>query len=51
LLATFVTMMLGIFSMGAGGSLDRRVSTPLMWGRVILQGLAVALLLLALYLH
>jgi len=47
LLATMATLLLGLISMGGGGSLDRQLSTPLMWARVGLQALAVALLIIA----
>lgn len=44
LLATIVTMLLGLISMGEAGGLDKKISTPIMWARVGLQGLTVALL-------
>ena len=49
LLATVGAMMLGLWSMGKGGSFDRHNSVYFMYARVALQGLAVLLMLLALY--
>ena len=51
LVATIVAMALGLLSMASGGSLDRKVSTPLMWIRIVAQAFAVLLLLLALYIQ
>lgn len=51
LAATVVALLLGLLVMGGGGATDRMVSTPLMWARVGLQGLTVALLLAALALQ
>jgi len=51
LVATVVTMLMGLISMGGGESLDKELSEPLMWARVGLQGLAIILLLLAIWLH
>ncbi|MDH5275981.1 MAG: hypothetical protein OEW88_06115 [Gammaproteobacteria bacterium] len=39
----------GVRSMAAGGAVARKVSTPLMWIRIIAQAVGVLLLLLALY--
>jgi len=51
LLAVIVVMMIGLFAMGQGGDLDKMVSTRLMWARVGIQALAIALLILAVYLR
>ena len=51
LIATVVTMFLGLLAMSGGGDTDRWLSTRLMWVRVAFQGLAVLLMLLALFLH
>jgi len=51
LIATSLAMTIGISAMGSGGHVDEEFSTKLMWIRVGLQGLTVALLLLALYLR
>ena len=51
LVATILAMALGLLAMAGGGDLDRKVSTPLMWIRIIAQAVAVLLLLLALYLQ
>jgi hypothetical protein len=51
LVATILAMTLGLLSMATGGDVDRKVSTPLMWIRIIAQAVAVLLLLLALYLQ
>ena len=51
LLATVVTMFIGLISMGGGDSLDREISTPLMWIRVGLQAFAIVLLFLAIWLR
>jgi hypothetical protein len=48
LLATMVSLAMGIGSMAQGGEHDRDHSVRLMFARVGLQGLTVALLLLAL---
>ena len=45
LMATVFALLLGIFSMGSGGSTDQVASTPLMWARVGLQGFTFLLLL------
>ena len=49
LVATVCAMFLGLWSMGKGGSFDRQISVHIMYVRVALQGAAVLLLLLALY--
>jgi len=51
LVATVIALMLGVLSMSAGRSLGAKVSEPLMWARVGLQGLAVVLLLLAIWMR
>lgn len=51
LLATVLVMMVGLFTMGQGGNLDKQLSTRLMWARVGLQGFAILLLILAVYLR
>ncbi len=51
LVATIITLFLGLFAMGGSGSLDKEVGEPLMWARVGLQGLAVILLLIAIWLR
>ena len=51
LLATLAVMMMGLFTMGQGGSLDKRLSTRLMWARVGLQAGAIVLLILAVFLR
>ena len=51
LLATMVALLLGLMSLGQGGSFDKDFGTGFMWARVGLQGLAVALLVLALVLR
>ena len=50
LLATAVALLLGLMSLGQGGSFDKDFGTGFMWARVGLQGLAIALLMLALFL-
>jgi hypothetical protein len=51
LIATVVTMSLGILVMSGGGDTDRWLSTRLMWVRVGFQALTVLLLLLAMFLR
>lgn len=48
LLATVATMLMGIYSMGAGGATDEYAAERLMWARVGLQALAVLLMAAAL---
>lgn len=51
LLAVIVTMMLGLWTMGAGDSrLPPKLGNRLMWARVGLQGLAILLLFAAILL-
>ncbi|MFL6547233.1 MAG: HIG1 domain-containing protein [Povalibacter sp.] len=47
LLATVVTMFLGLLAMSGGGNNDRQFSTPLMWTRIGFQAVTVGLLVLA----
>jgi hypothetical protein len=51
LVATVVTMSLGLLVMGGGGETDRWLSTRLMWVRVGFQGLTVLLLILAVFIR
>ena len=51
LIATVITLFLGLLSMSGGESVDRDFSTPLMWTRVGLQAFAVVLMMLALFLR
>ena len=51
LLATVVALCFGLISLGQGGSFDKDFGTGFMWARVGLQGLAVGLLVLALFLR
>lgn len=49
LLATIASLVTGIWSMGQGGEFDEKHSNQLMRARVGFQGLALILLLIALY--
>ena len=49
LLMTIGLIGTGIWSMAHGGEFDRKHSTQLMFARVAMQAIAVALLLLAVY--
>lgn len=49
LVATVGSLFAGVLSMGAGGEFDDRNSTRLMFTRVGLQGLAVGLIVLLLF--
>ncbi len=49
LLATIVALGIGLLSMAMGGSTDEDFSGQFMWARIILQGAAVVLIMLALY--
>ena len=51
LVATVVTMALGLMVMGGGGETDSWLGNRLMWVRVGFQGLTVVLLFLALVLR
>jgi hypothetical protein len=48
LIATVVTMLMGVFTMGAGGDVDKYAGERLMWIRIVLQGLAALLMIVAL---
>lgn len=50
LVATIGALGLGVLSMGIGGSLDKDFGERFMWIRIGLQGVAVLLILIALYL-
>ncbi len=47
LAATALTVIIGLFAMGSGGSTDKVVSTPLMWARIGLQTFTLLLLIVA----
>lgn len=49
LLATIGALGLGLLSMGVGGNLDKDFSERFMWIRTGLQGIAILLILVALY--
>ncbi len=49
LLMTVATIGSGIWSMAHGGEYDQEHSTQFMLARVVMQGITVALLLLAIY--
>lgn len=51
LIATVITLFMGLLAMGGGDAVDREFSTPLMWARVGLQTFAVLALLAALFLR
>lgn len=51
LIATVATLFGGVVSMGIGGETDDRNSTRLMFARVSLQAIAVALIALLFLLH
>ena len=52
LIAVITTMMLGLFALGAGDArLPPHTNNRLMWARVVLQGAAVLLLFLAIFLN
>ena len=50
LLAAIGAMLIGLYSMGRGGTFDREMSVSIMYLRIALQGVAVLFMLLALYL-
>lgn len=50
LLATIGALGLGLLSMGIGGSLDEGFGERFMWARIVLQGFAVLLIFVALFL-
>ena len=49
LLATIVSLFMGVVTMGRGGEVDKQHSNQLMRARVLFQGVALVLMLLALY--
>ncbi len=49
LLATIVSLFMGVVTMGRGGEVDKQHSNQLMRARVVFQGVALVLMLLALY--
>lgn len=49
LLATIVSLFMGVVSMGRGGEFDKQHSNQLMRARVVFQGVALVLMLLALF--
>jgi hypothetical protein len=51
LVATIITLFMGLAAMGRGEAVDQKFSTPLMWARVGLQAFTILLLFLALYLR
>ncbi len=51
LLATAGALLLGLVSLGQGGSFDKDFGTCFMWARVGLQGIAVALLVMVFFLR
>jgi len=51
LVATVVALLFGLMAMGKGGNFDEDYGERFMWARVLLQGAAIALLVLALVLH
>jgi hypothetical protein len=51
LFATIAAMGLGLLSMSSGGSIDRVLSTKLMWTRVGFQALTLLLLIIAVLLR
>lgn len=51
LIATMLALCFGLMSLAQGGSFDKDFGTGFMWARVGSQGLAVGLLILALFLR
>jgi hypothetical protein len=49
LLATVSTLGLGLLSMAIGGSTDKEFGERIMWARIAIQGAAVLLIALVLY--
>jgi hypothetical protein len=47
MIATVVTMLLGLLAMSGGGATDKEFSTPLMWTRLGFQALTLLLLSVA----
>ena len=50
LLLTIVVLVTGLWSMAHGGEFDRRHSTQLMFARIGMQAITLALLFVAMYL-
>jgi hypothetical protein len=51
LIATVITLFIGLLAMSGGEEVDREFSTPLMWTRIGLQAFAVVAMLVALLLR
>jgi len=51
LIAVTITMAMGLITMGGGGETDKDFGTPLMWARVVSQGVVIVLLFLAIILR
>jgi hypothetical protein len=51
LVATGVTLLLGLLAMSSGGDTDREFSTGLMWTRLGFQALTLVLLSIAVLVH
>lgn len=51
LIATIITLFLGLVSMGGEPATNKEFGVPLMWARVGLQGFAVILLFIAILLR
>jgi Hypoxia induced protein conserved region len=51
MIATGVSLVLGLLAMSSAGETDREFSGPLMWARLGFQGLTLALLALAVWLR
>jgi hypothetical protein len=51
LIATVITLFIGLLAMSRGEEVDREFSTPLMWTRIGLQAFAVVAMLVALLLR
>ena len=49
LLATSAALLLGIVTMGQGGRFDQHFGTRMMWARVGMQALAIALLVVVFF--
>ena len=51
LLATILVMIMGVYSMGHGKNLDKKLGSGLMFARVGIQAIVILLLALAVYLR
>lgn len=51
LFATIMTLLMGLIALGNGEHLEREFGEPLMWTRVGLQGFAILLLFVAIWLR